>query len=177
MKNKVLLILLLFCGCFAFSQDTEQPMDKLNKGQKKHFQIFRQIQLAMKAGKADHRKVFEAYYSVISESCQISQPEYQQQAAKLQERADKALMDGKNQLAERVQKAAKVYADMSQSQLDIIKAYEEKNTADMKQALNQMQQLEIAMNNNRLKTLERDWLFPIEAEKLLVAMAKKKDSK
>ena len=174
MKNKIILILLLFgCG-FAFSQDDEQQMDKLNKGQKKHLQIFRQIQLAMKAGKADHRKVFEAYYSVIVESCKVSQPQYQQQAAKLQERADKALLDGKKELAERVQKVAKIYADMSQSQLDIMKAYKEKNTAAMKQALNQMQLLETAMNNNRLKTLDRDWLFPIEAEKYLLAMARKK---
>lgn len=174
MTNKILLILLLFCGCFAFPQDAEQLMDKLNKGQKKHFQIFRQIQLATKAGKADHRKVFAAFYSVIAEACEGSQPEYQKQAAKLQERADKALMDGKNELAERVQKVAKIYADMSQAQLDIIKSFDEKNTATMKQALKQMQLLETEMNNNRLKTLDRDWLFPTEAEKLLLAMASKK---
>ena len=174
MKNKIILILLLFgCG-FAFSQDDEQQMDKLNKGQKKHLQIFRQIQLAMKAGKADHRKVFEAYYSVIVESCKVSQPQYQKQAENLQERADKALMDGKNELAERVGKVAKVYAEMSRTQLDIIKAYNEKNSDSTQQALTQMQFLETEMNNNRLKTIERDWLFPAEAEKLMIASAQKK---
>lgn len=174
MKTNLLLILFFLCGLLCFGQDAEKIMDKLNKGQKKHFQIFRQIQLATKAGKADHKKVFEAYYSVIVDSCKVSQPQYQKQAEKLQERADKALMDGKNELAERVGKVAKVYAEMSRTQLDIIKAYDAKNTAAMRQALKQMQFLETEMNNNHLKTLERDWLFPAEAEKFLLAMSSKK---
>jgi len=174
MKSNLLLILLFLCILAGFGQDDEKLMDKLNKGQKKHFQIFRQIQLATKVGKADHRKVFEAYYSVIVESCKVSQPQYQKQAKNLQERADKALMDGKNELAERVGKVAKVYADMSQTQLEIIKAFDAKNTAAMKQAMKQMQFLETEMNNNRLKTIERDWLFPSEAEKFLLAMVSKK---
>lgn len=174
MKTNLLLLFLFLCSLPGFSQDAEKLLDKLNKGQKKHFQVFRQIQLATHAGKADHKKVFEAYYSVIAESCKSSQPQYQKQANNLQERADKALMDGKNELAERVGKVAKVYADMSRAQLEIIKAYDEKNTATMRQALKQMQFLETEMNNNRLKTLERNWLFPAEAEKLLLAMASKK---
>jgi len=174
MEKNLLLILLLLCSLSGFGQDAEKVLDKLNRGQKKHFQIFRQIQLATAAGKTDHEKVFEAYISVIAESCKVSQPQYQKMAANLQERSDKALVDGKKELAERVGKVARVYAEMSRIQLDIIKAYDEKNTYTTQQSLTQMQILETEMNNNRLKTLDRDWLFPAEAEKLLLAMASKK---
>lgn len=174
METNLLFVLFFLCSLLGFGQDADKLMDKLNKGQKKHFQIFRQIQLATRAGKADHRKVFEAYISVIAESCKVSQPQYQKQAQNLQERADKALIDGKNELAERVGKVAKVYADMSRAQQDIIKAYNEKNSDSTQQALTQMQFLETEMNNNRLKTIERDWLFPAEAEKLMIASAQKK---
>ena len=174
MKSNLLLILFFLCSLPGFGQDAEKLLDKLNKGQKKHFQIYRQIQLALKAGKADYRKVFQAYYSVIAESCKVSQPQYQKQADNLQEKADKALMDGKNELAERVGKVARMYADMSRMQLDIVKAYSEQNTGTMNQTLKQMQFLETEMNNNRLKTLERDWLFPGEALNILRIMSSKK---
>ena len=168
MKKNLLLILLLLCGLPGFGQETEKLMDKLNRGQKKHFLLFCQIQMATKDGKADHQKVFEAYVSVIAESCKVTQPQYQKIADNLQERADKALMNGRNEIAERVGKVAKIYTDMSQSQLNIMKAYEDKNTEATHQTLSQMQALETLMNNNRLKTLERDWLFPAEAEQFLL---------
>ncbi|MDY0176822.1 MAG: hypothetical protein RBT25_08010 [Lentisphaeria bacterium] len=174
MKTRLLLLLALLCALPVFCQDADQVLDKLNKGQRKHYLIFRQIQIATRAGKAGQKKVFEAYYAPIAQSCEKSQPQYQKQAEKLQERSDNALAEGKDELSQRLLKEARFYFAISQAQLDIIKAYTDNNTAAMRNAMKLMQSAEVAMRTNRLKLLERDWLLPTEAEKILIATGGRK---
>lgn len=164
----VFLFALLSGSIFAQTED-----DKLNRRQRQHLNIFVKTQYAIREGKVPSDQIFKAFYSFIAASNKEAISGNKDLAQKLIERANKALVEGKTDVAQRLELGANLYNSMAKLNEDIAKAFETNNSVRIGQLISQYSMVEKEMMKVGAAVPSRDWLTPNEAEKLMVARARK----
>jgi len=172
--NRFWLIILFMLPIAVFSQKEDL---KLNRHQRQHLAVFIKTQYAIREGKMSSDAIFKAFYTFIASSNKEALTGNRERAEKLMERANKALIDGKNAQAKRFEDAARLYNNLVKMNEEIVEAFENNNSSKMAHLMIQYMALEKAMTELGLTPPARNWFTPQEAEKLMLAQAKMKSNK
>ncbi|MDQ0291068.1 hypothetical protein [Oligosphaera ethanolica] len=159
-------LLMSFC-CYS------QENDKLTKLQRQHLMVHKNAQAAVRQKNPDHRKIFKAIYTFVSESNKQMFVWNQREAQGHLEKANRALADNKPAMAQKLKTIAIAYDNMSKINKQIVEAFEKEDSNSLQVLTATYIEQEMVMKNNGLKTFPREWFGEAEAVVVLRQMAQK----
>lgn len=174
MFMRLLYLFFIFTFTFSLYSQSESKEVKLSRAQREQLKHYQQISELVRKGKTDQKKFFLVYYKPVYEANLPLIEKHRSEAKKLNERMDKALLDNKQALAQRLGIGAKLYTELSQVNKGICDAYERESVGNMRRQLDLYLELEAKMKELGIKPYQREWFTTKEAERLLKSLARQK---